>query len=120
MSKPDEMLKEVLQWLGHVYERPLMYGGDANGVEVALWCYHEFWALIVDRGKDLKAIREAQFIESGCQANNFSGHYRTDIHKGCNEVEAANYAVSQWKLIDEKLGLAIPPPPDRLLNLRNR
>lgn len=113
MLNADQILQVVLRDLSLVYDRPLMFGGDTNGVEVVLWTYHRLLARIVERDEEYESIRNAQHSECGCQANSFSGHYRTDIHKGCTEVEAANYAVSQWKLIDEKLGMAIPPPPDR-------
>ena len=103
----DEIVGKLLQRLGFIYERPLMFGGDARGVDVVLWTYHDIWALIVDRQDDLEAAREVQFSECGRGPLGFSNHYQENISKGCGEIDAASFSVSQWKLIDEKLGLAI-------------
>ena len=107
MLNADQILQVVLRDLSRVYDRPLMFGGDANGVEVILWAYHRLLAEIVERDEEYESIRIAQHWECGCQANSFSGHYRTDIRKGCSEIEAARYSVEQWKAIDKKLGLGI-------------
>ena len=41
----DEIVGKLLQRLGFIYERPLMFGGDARGVDVVLWTYHDIWRL---------------------------------------------------------------------------
>jgi hypothetical protein len=110
MLNSDKILQVVLRDLSLVYDRPLMFGGDANGVEVVLWTYHHLLAEIVERNEEYVSIRDAQHSECGCQANSFSGHFRANIRKGCSEIEAVRYPVEQWQVIDKKLGLVITNP----------
>ena len=108
MLSSDQILQIVLRDISLVYDRPLMFGGDANGVECVLWTYHRLLAEIVERNDEYESIRDTQHSECGCQANSFSGHFRANIRKGCSEIEAVRYSVEQWQAIDKKLGLVIP------------
>jgi hypothetical protein len=110
MLNSDQIMQLVLCDLSLVYDRPLMFGGDANGVEVVLWTYHRLLAEILECNEEYESIRDAQHSECGCQANSFSGHFRANIRKGCSEIEAVRYSAEQWQVIDKKLGLVIPNP----------
>jgi hypothetical protein len=108
MRSADEILQFVLTAIGHIYYRPLMYGGDANGVEVALWQYHVLWAEIVERQEELQAVQFARSTGRRCCNRAFSDHYRRHVKQGCSEEEAAQAGVEEWKRIDQELGLVIP------------
>jgi len=108
MRNADEILQFVLTSIGHIYYRPLMYGGDAHGVEVALWHYHVLWAEIVERQEELQAVEFARITERRCCTREFSDHYRRHVKKGCSEEEAAQASVEEWKRIDQELGVVVP------------
>jgi hypothetical protein len=108
MRNADEILQFVLTMIGHIYYRPLMYGGNAHGVEIALSNYHLLWAEIVERQEELRAVEFARITERRCCTRAFSNHYRRHARKGCSEAEAAQAAVEEWKRIDRELGIVVP------------
>lgn len=106
----EEILEYVASRIGHVYRRPLMYGGTADGVDVVLRTLHDLYAQIVDRHDDLIPPRED--LVPGVGSAGFAFHYRQRLHAGRTvpEPEAAAYVVEQWQRIDERLGVVFRTP----------
>jgi hypothetical protein len=95
----------VEERIGHVFRRPLMYGGTPEGVDVVLDYYHELWALIHERGDEFEKVSSAAHDSEGCGSMNFAYRYQRD-HPAASVDESARYVVSMWRRIGEKLGLS--------------
>jgi hypothetical protein len=52
MKSAKQIYDHVLETIGQVYYRPLMYGGTAQGVDTLLYQYHALWAFITDQHKE--------------------------------------------------------------------
>jgi hypothetical protein len=108
MRTADEILQFVLEMIGHIYYRPSMYGGDAHGVDVALWNYHLLWAEIVERREELEAVQFARITRRRCCTRAFYDHYRRHVKQGCSDEEAIQAGVEEWQRIDQELGIVVP------------
>lgn len=89
-----------------VYSHPLMYGETAATVEAVLNLYHDLWAVIHERQMDFMQVRSDVQSEQLANADLFSNNFARS-HPQSNEAERVEYAISQWKRIDERLGLTI-------------
>jgi hypothetical protein len=49
MMTTSDIVDFVEDRVGHLYARPLMYRGTADGVDLILHYYHELWATIHER-----------------------------------------------------------------------
>ena len=107
MKSTKQTLEYIAEEIGHVYFRPLMYGGDAEGVDLLLYNYHKLWAVITDREKEFTNLSGELHKEQDCGAANFSTAYK--IKKpGADEQETAFYVVDQWQKASNSLGIPIP------------
>lgn len=102
---------QIVERIGHIYFRPLMYGGSSSGVDTILHYYHELWSIIFDQYENYRSIRDTIEEELSCGSANFSTKYKMD-HSTATENEVAFFAVDQWMLISKKL--KIPVPYDKL------
>src|SRR5438067_1422314 len=107
MKTAEEVLAYVVDRIGHVYRRPLMYGDNADGVDLLLFAYHDLWAEIVGRQSDLGSARYELASKRGHCAMSPSTYFRREVPGGdrATEAEAAAYVVDYWALMDEALGL---------------
>src|SRR5262249_37322361 len=108
MKDGFRILQFVLSVIGRIYERPFMYGGDADGVELILWHYHQLQAEIVDRREEFDAVLESFTLNRQCCVMGSAGHYREHVRPEAPEDEVVRYVVAQWKAIDERLRIAVP------------
>ena len=113
MKSADQIVDFIVERIGHIYFRPLMYGGSASGVDTILHYYHELWSIIFDKYENYRSIRDTIEEELNCGSANFSTKYKMD-HSSATENEVAFFSVDRWMLISEKL--EIPVPYDRIKN----
>ena len=102
MKSTHEILKFVIDRLQHIYDRPLMYGGTAMGVDLVLHYYNELWAEIVERSGEYEALREEVFREENCGSGGFACKFLKE-NPSAPESEAASYVVQQWQEIHKRL-----------------
>jgi hypothetical protein len=107
MKSTDQIVDFIVERIGHIYFRPLMYGGSASGVDTILHYYHELWSIIFDEYDNYQSIRNSIEAKLGCGSANFSTKYKME-HSNATEKEVAFFAVDQWMLISEKLGILVP------------
>jgi hypothetical protein len=104
MKTVDQIVAIVEDRIGHIYARPLMYGGTAHGVDLILHNFHELWAMILDLQDDYQIIRMNSSDEEGCGSANFATHYHRDRPQASDQ-ETVRYVVDQWKKISDRQGL---------------
>lgn len=95
----------------HIYRRPLMYGGTAEGVDLLLHYYHELWAEINQREDDFEKATSVQRSKDGCGSLGFTFHYRRN-RPDAQDEETVKYVVEQWQMISAMLSL--PDRPRRM------
>ncbi len=98
MKTTDQVIEFITSRIGHIYARPLMYGGTAEGVDNILHLYHELWADIVERKENYDNIRQQIYKEQECGSAGFARRYQSN-HSNTPETETAIYVVEQWKKI---------------------
>ena len=107
MKTNREIVEFIEERIGHIYFRPLMYGGSASGVDLILHYYHELWAEIFDKVSTYHSIRDKAFEDLNCGAANFSTKYLMD-NPTVSDRDASWFIVEQWMMISNKLGLSVP------------
>ena len=107
MKDTNDILRFVLQRIGQVYQRPLMYGGTPEGLELILHYYHELVAEMLVCRAALNDLEQAAHSEAGATAAGFSTAYRR-THDGATDNEIADYIVLEWQKIDAAWGVSIP------------
>lgn len=107
MKTTEQVIDFLTSKIGHVYARPLMYGGTAEGVDNILHVYHELWADIMERRDDYDSIRYRVYSEQECGSAGFATRYQLN-HSISTQTEIAKYVVDQWKKVSELLGVPIP------------
>jgi hypothetical protein len=110
LKSAEEILADIVDLIGQIYRRPLMYGGSATGVEAALWVCHTIWADALDRGPEFFEARRAITGALNAGAMNFETYFRHH-NPGADkatEGEVASYVVARWKDVDAALGLNVP------------
>jgi hypothetical protein len=105
MRDGRQIVEFVEERIGHVFRRPLMYGGTPEAVDLILHYYYELWAVAHERGGEFRKISDAFHMSEGCQAASFAYHYRV-CHPAASEDDVACYAVSMWRKIGEHLSLS--------------
>lgn len=110
MMTTDETVSWLLARIGHVIDRPLMYGGSASGVELILHHYFELLGAVTHRHDEFEQARRAALHAEDCGSQNFAGRYHS-LHPHAPEPEVADYVARQWKRIAEQLGLQVPSQP---------
>lgn len=104
MKSAQEIVNYLAQMIGYVYERPLMYGENAGGVDLLLWSHHTTWAFIVGRQNDLRQVMDEILEREECGSANFSTRYARN-HPSAADSEVTAYVVSQWSEISRRLGI---------------
>ncbi len=107
MKSPDQVIAFIGQRLAHIYERPLMYGGTPEGVELLLLAYHELWAEITERRVEFAQAERAVSDAEDCGSMGFATRCRRS-RPTVSPEEAAQYIVSQWRKIGDQLGISLP------------
>ena len=107
MLTSEAMAELLAERIGHVYFRPLMYGGSAEGVELILDCYHGMWADLHERREEYQALMVHEASSRRCGAASFSWGYK-ERHPGAPEAEVSEYIVSVWGGISRRLGVPVP------------
>jgi len=107
MKTPDEIIEYIALRIGYVYyHRPLMYGGDGEGVDLLLHTYHTIWSEIVERHAEFQATCLKVSAEEKCGAANFATRYKMN-HPQESEQEIAAYVVQQWRKISDCLSVPL-------------
>ena len=106
MKSSEQILKFVTDRIGHIYFRPLMYGGTPSGVDLILHYYHELWAEIVSQQEHYQNIRMKLSLEEGFGASDYSSYFEKQ-HPWATDKEAVIYVVHQWMKISKMLNISI-------------
>jgi hypothetical protein len=104
MTTAAQVIRLIAQRIGYIYERPLMYGGTAEGVETVLSTLHSLWADATGHTEQFSSAVFAIASKNGSDAASFSSHYVRN-HPHATEHEVAAHVVSLWKRISNKLGI---------------
>jgi hypothetical protein len=107
MKNADQIANFIIERIGHIYFRPLMYGGTPEGVELILENYHDLWAEIYDQQENYREIMIQAHERQTGGSMGFSWRY-SQKHPEASAEEIANHIVSQWRKISKQLGLPIP------------
>jgi hypothetical protein len=113
MRNVAEVVEYLAYRIGVIYyhDRPLMYGGTPDGVELLLYTYHDIWAQAAERESDLESVWRDALKQEDCGSANFSGRYSYN-NPDADDVEVADYVLHQWRRISKSL--AVPIPHERL------
>lgn len=107
MKTTEEIADFILHRIGHIYFRPMMYGGTADGVELLLHNYHELWAEIFEKRNEYEEARYKIQKRQNCGALGFASKYR-ELHPDAGQDAVSEYVVKNWRKISKELGLLIP------------
>ena len=111
MKDASQIVEMVLQTIGAIYKRPMMYGVNAGEIDAILWQYHRLWMDIMERDTDdfFEAHRSVHGRRHYCNTS-FSNHCRTHTKNGAgaSEDEAIEFVIRAWKKMDKKLGFDLP------------
>ncbi len=107
MKPVAQILEYIALRIGHIYFRPLMYGGNAEGVDLILNNYHELWSEIVDRYDEYRNISSKVHTEQDCRKTSFAKGFKMK-NLNVTEQESAFYVVDQWQKVSYALELPIP------------
>ena len=72
LTPPAEILEYVIERIGEVYRKPMMWGSTGDMVENVLHHYHELWALIVHRKGEYSDAYSSVHCEEELQAALFT------------------------------------------------
>ena len=107
MKTAEQICNFVASRIGHIYYRPLMYGGSPSGVDLILHDNHELWAEAMDLRECFTEISYTIHIEQDCGSADFSTHY-SKLYPTASREEVCGYVVQQWKKISDHLQIPIP------------
>jgi hypothetical protein len=88
MKDSRGIYQAIIDRIGRIYQRPAMYGGDAQGVYSLLFSHHDLLTDILERPEDFHRFRSSS----------------AKIPADCAQV------VAEWQEMDRKLGIIIPDP----------
>ncbi len=108
MMKPSEQMAEKIALrIGHIYFRPLMYGGTAKGVALVLDVYHELWADLTGQEKIYESLCRSALSDEILAEIGFD--LRDKMYDpSMSEVEKAAYTVAHWRRISKRLKIPVP------------
>lgn len=111
MKDAGQILEMLLQTIGGIYKRPMMYGVNAGEIDAVLWQFHRLVLEIEER--DMNDFFEAHSLIHGCRHYcnaSFVVHYRAHTKRGAeaSEDEAIEFVILAWKKMDAKLGIELP------------
>ncbi len=106
MNTKEQIAETYAERIGHVYFRPLMYGGNASEVELIISLYHSVWAELLDQEDKLSDSIQRVMQERKCGAFSFVRRYKYN-NPNATEQELADYAVLQWVKISDRVKLPI-------------
>jgi hypothetical protein len=98
----DEIIALIVAKIGHIYERPLMYGGNAEGVDSLLFVLHSLWSEATGRIDEFEQARATRCDTECCNAMSFAGYYQ-GRNPSALEPEITAFVVSQWRAISENI-----------------
>lgn len=104
MRTPEEIAEHLIQHIGNIFKRPLMYGGNAAGVDLILDENLALWAFVVGRDRDFLQVRNDEFKNQECGSASFSTRYQMK-HPLATEQENVEYVVRCWQSIVYALDL---------------
>lgn len=104
MRTPEEIAQHLVQHIGHIFKRPLMYGGNAAGVDLILDENLALWAFVVGRDRDFLQVRNAELQNQECGSANFSTRYQMK-HPSATDQENVEYVVRCWQSVVRALDL---------------
>lgn len=88
----------------HMLERPLMYGGDVKGVDLAFSNYVLYWSLVHRRDEEFNEAVYAEAMVADSGAASFHTCYR-ERHPNATEEEVLKDTVMHWRNILTVLGV---------------
>jgi hypothetical protein len=105
----DEIVAMIVERIGYIYERPLMYGGNPESVEALLFALHSLWAISVGRETEYDQVSFQHCKDEGTGSVSFSFHYLRS-HPNADVDEQVAYTVANWKVISERAGVRLATP----------
>jgi hypothetical protein len=103
MRAPNEIAEHLLQRVAHVFQRPLMYGRSAAGVDLILHYYFAIWSFVVERESDFEGAERTELHRENCGSGNFSTRYARN-HPGATEADTAAYVVERYRAVAGAMG----------------
>lgn len=103
----QEIVDYVLEMVGSMSRRPLMFGASPHGVNTLFWYYFHLLSVAHGRHREFEEVKYKQLEIEECGAMDFATKYR-ELCPGSSDQEAAAYVVKQWLTIFDRAGLAIP------------
>lgn len=107
IKSAEEIADSIALLIGHIYFRPLMYGGTPEGVELILWCYHDLWSDIFGLREQFDTVRRTISEEEDCGNLGFAHRYKRRYPRASRDKMLA-YIVKQWRKISKQLGVPVP------------
>jgi hypothetical protein len=106
MKTTDQILEYLSDRIGHVYFRPLMYGGSPGSVDLILYYYHELWSEILECQDDFNEYSQKVHQDENCGSSDFSTRFIIN-NPGASDEDIAKYIVIQWMKISKLLKIPI-------------
>ncbi len=104
MLSAEKIISNIVDRIARVYERPLMFGGSAAGVEVLLLSLHETLAMCEDREDEFWQAFHSLHESEGHQAMNCST-FHSQQEPLASEAAIAAHVIEFFKRLNEELGL---------------
>src|SRR5438270_7384255 len=99
MKNAAFILRFLENRIANIYERPSMYGGTPEGVDLVLHNYHELWAELLDRRQDFEVAAQAVRTKARVGAAMSFAWARRHRKRSFSDAEITEYVVLQWRKI---------------------
>jgi hypothetical protein len=78
-----------------------MYGQTVGEIDVVLWSYHGFWAMVQQRESEVDDAIEA--VEANT-CRRFAATFREE-NPGASDEAVLGHLLAQWRSVSERLGI---------------
>ncbi len=107
MKSSEEIAESITLRIGHIYFRPLLYGGTPEGVELILHYYHELWSEIFGLQEQYTSARQIVHSEENCGSMGFASRHQKRYPHASRD-KTLTYVVRQWRKISKQIGVPVP------------
>lgn len=105
MLSPPQIATRLNDIIAHIYSRPKMYGQTVGEIDVVLWSYHWFWAIVQQRESEFHDAIES--VE-GNTTSSFTDVFERQ-NPGASEDAVVAHLLTQWRIVSERLGIDLAP-----------
>lgn len=108
MLSSPQIIARLNDVIAHIYSRPKMYGQTVGEIDVVLWSYHWFWAMVQQRESEFHDAIEA--VEANT-VRRFAATFREE-NPGASEDDILAHLLTQWRIISGRMGIDLAPTSD--------